>query len=215
MAVYKVIQDIEAEDKLLGPLTFKGLIYAGIAVTCGFINVKLLAVTALGPVKWLFILLLVFPMLLFGILASPLGRDQPTEVWLLARLRFFLKPRLRVWDQFGVTHLVTITAPKRVARQLTKNLSSTEVTSRLQALAATLDSRGWAVKHINVNLSNAPGYWDQQDESERLVAAQDLVSEAPVVDIRAADDVLDEQNNPTRTLSPKPKLSASRPLSIA
>ena len=34
MATYKVIQDIEAEDKLIGPLTLRQFIYAGIcAVT--------------------------------------------------------------------------------------------------------------------------------------------------------------------------------------
>ena len=31
MATYKVIQDIEAEDKLVGPLTLRQFIYAGIA----------------------------------------------------------------------------------------------------------------------------------------------------------------------------------------
>ena len=31
MATYKVIQDIEAEDKLIGPLTLRQFIYAGYA----------------------------------------------------------------------------------------------------------------------------------------------------------------------------------------
>ena len=31
MATYKVIQDIEAEDKLLGPLTLRQFIYAAVA----------------------------------------------------------------------------------------------------------------------------------------------------------------------------------------
>ncbi|MGH7158305.1 MAG: PrgI family mobile element protein [Candidatus Saccharimonadales bacterium] len=31
MATYKVIQDIEAEDKILGPLTLRQFIYAGVA----------------------------------------------------------------------------------------------------------------------------------------------------------------------------------------
>ncbi|MDB5160718.1 MAG: hypothetical protein JWO96_98 [Candidatus Saccharibacteria bacterium] len=197
MAVYKVIQDIEAEDKLLGPLTFKGLVYAGIAVICGFINFKLLTVTALGPFKWVLILALLFPMILFGVLASPLGREQPTEVWLLSRVRFFLKPHVRIWDQSGITELVTITVPKKVMRQLTKSFSQGEVTSRLQALATTLDSRGWAVKNINVNLNAEPNYFSAQDESDRLIAAENMAMEVPEIDVHAADDMLDEQSNPT------------------
>ena len=82
MAVYKVIQDVEAEDKLLGPLTLKGFVYAGIAVLLGFISFKLAMIG--NPIKWIFIPAFTLPMILFAVLASPLGGDQPTEVWLLS-----------------------------------------------------------------------------------------------------------------------------------
>jgi hypothetical protein len=85
MAVYKVIQDVEAEDKLLGPLSFKALVYAGIAGTCAFINFRLFLIGS--PLKWLFIIMFAIPMILFGVLAAPLGREQPTEVWLLSRIK--------------------------------------------------------------------------------------------------------------------------------
>jgi hypothetical protein len=196
MAVYKVIQDIEAEDRLLGPLTFKGLVYAIIAAGLAFINFKLL-LSPIGPFKWFMILLLAMPMILFAVLASPLGRDQPTEVWLLARLRFMTKPRKRIWNQMGLTNLVTITVPKKIERQLTKGLSQTEVKSRLQALASTLDSRGWAVKHVSVNLNNYAGYFQNQTDSDRLVGTENVLREVPIADVRASDDILDEHNNPT------------------
>lgn len=86
MAVYKVIQDVEAEDKLLGPLTLKSFIYAGITAVLAFISVRLL-ISGIGPIKYLFIIIFLPPMILFGVLASPLGREQPTEVWLLSRVR--------------------------------------------------------------------------------------------------------------------------------
>ncbi|HET9722017.1 MAG TPA: PrgI family protein [Candidatus Saccharimonadales bacterium] len=193
MAVYKVIQDVEAEDKLLGPLTFKGLVYAGIAVFCLFINYKLLMIGT--PLKWLFIFMFMIPAVLFGVLASPLGREQPTEVWLLSKIRFFLKPRLRIWDQMGMAQLVDVTAPKRLEEHLTKDLTQSEVQSRLKALAVTLDTRGWAVKNINVNLDVAP---DPRDvPSDRLVSTTIRPQQAAVADVQAADDIMDEQNNPT------------------
>lgn len=197
MAVYKVIQDIEAEDRLLGPLTFKGLVYAGITALLGFINFRILVTTSLGPVRWPVILVLLMPMALFGVLASPLGRDQPTEVWLLSRIRFMLKPRLRVWNQAGLSELVRITVPKKVERRLSKGYSEEEVSSRLQALASTLDSRGWAVKHVNVNLNAYAGYLKQGNESDRLIDTSTLVQDVPAVDVRASDDILDEKNNAT------------------
>lgn len=196
MAVYKVIQDVESEDKLLGPLTLKGFIYALIAGTCAFIEFRLFLTGT--PLKWLFILMFALPMILFGVLASPLGRDQPTEVWLLSRIRYFLKPRKRTWDQTGMQELVTVTAPKKEERQLTKDLSQSEVQSRLKTLAVTLDTRGWAVKNVNVNLSQEPKTMIRpESESDRLVSGTTLPHEMPVVDVNAADDIMDEQNNPT------------------
>jgi hypothetical protein len=161
-----------------------------------FINFKLL-LSPIGPSKWLIIFLLTMPMILFGVLASPLGGDQPTEVWLLSRVRFLTKPRKRIWNQMGITNLVTITVPKKIERQLTKGFSQTEVKSRLQALASTLDSRGWAIKHVDVNLNNYAGYFQNQADSDRLIGTENVLREVPISDVRASDDILDAQNNPT------------------
>lgn len=196
MAVYKVIQDIESEDKLLGPLTIRGLVYAGIVVTCIFLDFKLLT-SSVGPIRWLLVLLSLPPIALFGTLASPLGREQPTEVWLLSRIRFMIQPRTRIWNQSGITNLVTVTAPKKIESILTKNLSQTEVKSRLEALATTLDSRGWAVKNVNVTMGGFAGYFDAQEDTERLIDTSAIVKEVPVVDVHASDDILDENNNQT------------------
>lgn len=198
MAVYKVIQDIEAEDKLLGPLTLKGFIYAAIAGVCAFIEFRLL-VSGFGAVKFAAMLLFLPPMVLFGVLASPLGREQPTEVWLLSHIKFLLKPRRHIWDQNSLpANTVTITAPKKVDKQRVKDISQSEVKSRLAALASTLDSRGWAVKNVAVNLYTSPGYMDQQvDNSDRLIESSSVPAETPVLDIHPSDDILDEQNNPT------------------
>jgi hypothetical protein len=196
MAVYKVIQDVEAEDKLLGPLTFKSFIYALVAGTCAFIDFKLIFLGS--PLKWLFILMFSLPMLLFGVLASPLGHDQPTEVWLLSRIRFFLKPRRRLWDQEGMEELVTITVPKKIEQRLTKDISQNEVRSRLKTLASTLDTRGWAIKNVDTNLNiTVPQAPSAALASDRLVADAGYTQSAQVIDIHAADDILDEQNNPT------------------
>lgn len=197
MAVYKVLQDIESEDKLLGPLTIRGLIYAMIVGACIFIDFRLLTAVSLGPIKWLLVLILLFPMVLFGTLALPLGGPQPTEVWLLSRIRFMLQSRKRIWNQNGLTNLVTVTAPKKIEAMLTKNLSQMEVKSRLSALASTLDSRGWVVKNVNVNMGAFGGYFENQEESERLIDASSIVQEVPVVDVHASDDILDEKNNAT------------------
>jgi hypothetical protein len=197
MAVYKVIQDVEAEDKLLGPLTLKGFIYALVAGALLFIEVRLAMAGTLGVARWPIMFVLFFPMLLFGVLASPLGKEQPTEVWLLSHVMFFIKSKKRIWDQSGQTDLVTITAPKKMELNLTKGFSQVEVKSRLQALANTLDSHGWVVKNVNINLDTHPTYFQKTaNESDRLVSPTVIAEPGAVVDIHAKDDILDETNNP-------------------
>jgi hypothetical protein len=191
MATYKILQDIEAEDKLLGPMTLRQFIYAIIVAMSGFVAFRLFLIA-----PWL-ILLFLPHMILFAVLASPFGHDQPSEIWLLAKIRFFLKPRRRIWDQTGAKELVTITVPKRAEKQLAKNFTQTEVKSRLQALANTIDSRGWAVKNVNANLYSQPAYAASQDSSDRLIDMSQMVQEVPAYDLSPSDDMFDEYNSPT------------------
>ena len=190
MAIYKVIQDIEAEDKLLGPLTLRQFIYG--AVSAIFLYLSFLSLTKHAS----FLLILFLPVALAaGFFAFPWSLNQPTEVWALAKIRFFLKPHRRIWSQSGIKELVTITAPKRTEPNLTNGLSQTEVKSRLKALADTIDSRGWAIKNVNVNLSSQPMTLPYAT-SDRLIDVSALPQEVPAIDIQASDDILDPQNNP-------------------
>ncbi len=188
MAVYKVPQDVEAEDKLLGPLTLKQFIFAIITILLGW-----LAFT-LGQSNLLLMLPFIPPILLFGYLAAPFQRDQPTDVYLGARLRFLFKPRVRTWDQSGMEELVRITVPKKVEVQLTNNLDQGEVRSRLEILASTIDTRGWATKNAYVNDPEAAMYHPDVN-SDRLVGVEQFAQNVPETEITAADDILDPRNN--------------------
>lgn len=189
MATYKVLQDIEAEDKLVGPLTLRQFIYAGIGAVSGYLGFLSAAKGAA------FMLIIFVPItIVTGFFAFPWRQDQPTEVWALAKIRFFLKPRKRIWDQSGAKELVTVTVPKKIERQLTNGLNQDEVQSRLSALANTIDSRGWAIKNVNVNMfdpATAP-----LTSSDRLVQPGNFPQEVTNIDVRASDDILDETANP-------------------
>src|SRR3990167_1086829 len=104
MATYKVPQNVEAEDKLLGPFSFKQFIY--------------LMITAFGVfIAWLFARingwLVIIPLPFIGVFAI-LGLyhrpDQPVETYLLAAISFLTKPRKRKWDPEGIVENVRITA---------------------------------------------------------------------------------------------------------
>ena len=191
MATYTVLQDIEAEDKLIGPLTLRQFVYAGIAAVNGYLTFYL---TSKGLAFMDVVFLPITLVCLF--FAWPWSRDQPTEIWALAKIRFMIKPRKRIWNQSGVKELVTVTAPKKIEHVYTNGLSESEVRSRLRALSDTIDSRGWVVKNVNVNMYTQAATAMNDNSSDRLVAATSLPQPVTTVDVKPADDMLDVQNNP-------------------
>jgi hypothetical protein len=68
------------------------------------------------------------------------------------------------------------------------------VHSRLKALTDTIDSRGWAVKNVNLNAYTVPVYVPAV--SDRLLDPSSLPQVVPDSDIVAADDMMDERSNP-------------------
>lgn len=188
MATYKVLQDIEAEDKLLGPLTMRQCIYAAIAVIAGYLS--FLCITKGAAFMVLFFL----PIICFGLFfAWPWGKEQSTEVWALAKVRYSLKPRRRVWDQSGMKDLVSITVPKKIEDPRVHKMSETEVRSRLQALADTIDSRGWAVKNVPMGMYAAPTVYASSD---RLIDGAAMPQEVADFKTTESDDMFDLANNP-------------------
>lgn len=192
MATYKVIQDIEAEDKLLGPFSLRQCLYAAIVLALGFLMFQ---ATIHGAPY--FAVPMLPPAILFLVLAAPFGHDQSSEVWLLAKIRFHIKPRQRIWDQSGLQELVTVTAPKKAEETYTKGLNATQVESRLQALAKTIDTRGWAVKGVSVNLYTSPTYIEEGAASSDRLVDPAAIAPQPVADftVNSTDDMLDTQNN--------------------
>lgn len=142
MAVYKVPQDVEADDKLLGPFSFRQFIYLMVVAAC------LGLAWFLGTI---FIGLALIPIpivLFFGALALPLKKDQPMEAYLAAVVQFYLKPRKRTWKADGRESLIEITVPKTTEVQRTKDISYDEASKRLSYLANVVDSEGWAIKGV-------------------------------------------------------------------
>lgn len=140
MAVYKVPQDVEADDKLIGPFSFRQFIY-------------LIIVALAGAMAWglaqIFILLVVIPLpiiLFFGALALPLRKDQPMEIYLAAIVSFYLKPHRRLWDPDGIDTLIEITAPKILDAPRTKDITQEDADQRFAYLAEVVDSQGWSVR---------------------------------------------------------------------
>jgi hypothetical protein len=141
MAVYKVPQDVEADDKLIGPFSFRQFIY---------LIVVAISMAAAWGLSQVFIPLAIIPLpiiVFFAVLALPLRKDQPMETYLSAVVSFyFLKSRVRFWQPDGIFSFITIIPPKDADKILTKNLDESEASQRLNYLADLVDTHGWAIR---------------------------------------------------------------------
>lgn len=140
MATYKVPQDVEAEDKLIGFLSLKQFIFVLVmigALWMCWVLAKVNILFGIVPLPIAFV---------SGILGLYQRKDQPVEVYLASWLRFKTKPRIRKWDQEGLAEHVIITVPKQVMKTYTNGLNQQQVESRLNQLSALMDTRGWASK---------------------------------------------------------------------
>jgi hypothetical protein len=204
MAVYKVPQDVEADDKLIGPFSFRQFIYliiAAIGIALGW------------GLSQLFIPLAVIPLpiiIFFGALALPLRKDQPMEIYLAAVVSFYLKPRKRLWQPDGIQSLVEITVPKVVEIQRTKTLSQNEAEQRLSYLADIVDTGGWAVRGVGMPAPNSPmqsdAYYEAQQTQDVLDAdsgvAQSFDSMINQADTKRHQEMVDRMHQSPQIAPP-------------
>ena len=186
MAVYKVPQDVEADDKLIGPFSFRQFIYLVIVT---------LAIMMGWGLAQLFVPLAIIPLpivIFFGALALPLRKDQPMEIYMAAMVSFYLKPRRRLWDPDGIDSLIEITVPKVIEYSRTKDLTKSEAERRFSYLAEIVDSQGWAIRGPGVQAPNS-------------AMTNDAYFEAQTV-----EDILDNDNNTALSLNDKLQQSEAR-----
>lgn len=211
MAVYKVAQNVEAEDKLIGPFSFRQFIYliiVAISIVIGW---------GLGQI---FIGLAILPLpliLFFGALALPLRKDQPMEVYMAAIVSYYLKPRKRLWVPDGIESLVEITVPKEVEIHRTKDITQREAEQRFSYLADIADTGGWAIRHtaqpINPGSSmNTDVFYDAQKTEDMLDDAGNIAQSFDTMitraDERRKQDMMNRMHNPQPT-TPDPQSYAA------
>jgi len=136
MGQYKVPQNVEAEDKILGPLTFKQFIYALIGF--GWAAVSFALFRWIPPV----LILVGFPPTMLFLLLAFYTRDgQNFEQLLIAMTSFYAASRKRLWVKENLAETFHVEPTKRAQEQSQRN--PVEVRSELEKLSSLIDSRGW------------------------------------------------------------------------
>lgn len=142
MGQYKVPQNVEAEDKIFGPFSFRQFIYLLISGGAGVL------MWILGSVYWA-LALIPLPILIIAlILALPLRQDQSMENYLLAMLKYFFMPKKRIWKSGSSETIVEIDATPLETPPPTKDIRGEDAINRISFLSNVLDTAGWSTRGV-------------------------------------------------------------------
>ena len=175
MADHPVPQDVEADDKLIGPFGFRQFVY--LMIVGGLI---LLAVALWQIFPLLSIIPIPFAIFLL-LMALPLKKDQPMETYMAALFHFYFRSHNRWWAPGQRETTILITAPKQEEEPF-RSVSQEEASNRLSFLANVIDSEGEVVNN-NMNsafLADAANTQDMFDVDQRsgnlssLLAKEDM-----------------------------------------
>jgi hypothetical protein len=182
MGQYKVPQNVEAEDKILGPLTFKEFIY--FLIGFGWAALTFAIFRSVIP---LFLIIGGPPTLLFLMLAFFHRDGQNFEQILLAAVQFFAASRRRPWAKNDELETFHVEATAHAIEMTQRN--PVEVRSELEKLARLIDSRGW----------NHPPEADATMVMPNTAHTDRIVPTAPPIPTAPEDvptDILDMQKSP-------------------
>lgn len=155
MGTYKVPQNVEAEDKILGPLSLKQFIYALIGLAWGFITFALFR-----EVIILWVLIGVPPAIFLLALGLYQKEDQSLETFIIAMFQFAMRPKKRLWHKEPIAEVFHLEPPPPKPEMAHRD--PREVRGQLQRLAELVDTRGWSAKQPEL---------------------QEVGNEAPVIDL--------------------------------
>ncbi len=194
MGTYKVPQNVEAEDKILGPLSMKQFIYAMIGVGYGLLTFAIF--NPISIVIW--VVLGVPPMLALLGLGLYQREDQPLETFVVAIAQFFVRPHQRFWQKEPIAEVFRLEPPPPKPEQVVRDPS--QVRSQLAQLADLVDTRGWSIKEPELQEPDEAPVVDLKDRlgGEALAPG---VTRSLLPEVTEDDDILSATNPTTQELN--------------
>lgn len=193
MGTYKVPQNVEAEDKILGPLSLKQFIYAIIGLGYGFVTFALFQ--SFLP---LWFIVGVPPMLFMLALGLYQKDDQPLETYVVAVAQYLTRPKSRIWHKEPIAEVFHVEPPPPKPEMVKRD--PREVRSQLQQLAELVDTRGWSAKDPELQEPDELPVIDLQDRLGAEAFNQEpTIAPAPVVTV--SDDMLDKNSRAAQSLN--------------
>jgi hypothetical protein len=139
---FKIPQNVQTADKIVGPLTLKQLIIIGVGFGIDYflyISLSQLYVLTVWILPVLFIAIVTVAVAFVKI------KGIPFLPFLLLSIEFYMKPSKRVWSQGGGDVLISVTQPKPKSKeeleQAKQQQKPVKDLSNLEDLTKILDTR--------------------------------------------------------------------------
>lgn len=132
---FKVPQNIDLEDRIVGPLTLIQFVYCLVGGLICYIIYQLF------PDKMFLVFLLDIPIALVAIALAFLKiQDQPLSHFIVAGLNYYNRPKIRFWNRFNKKISIISEAPQEAPKETTLPQKRIEK-SNLEKLAYVLDTK--------------------------------------------------------------------------
>lgn len=132
---FKVPQNIDLEDKIVGPLTLIQFLYLLVG---GIIDYLLLTLIGLRFVFWI----LAIPIALIALALAFLKiQDQPLSHFVKAGLIYLSKPKVRIWQRQGKTKEIVYETKEHKKKEAPLPPKQRIEKSQLEQLAYVLDTQ--------------------------------------------------------------------------
>lgn len=220
MLQYKIPQNVGIEDKIVGPLTMRQLIYIAVGIGASYVLFAIL--NKLYELNILEYIIIGLPALIAVALALVKINDIPLLRYILLFLEFSIKPKRRMWDHRGISALVDAYLESPASMMQNKPMDTKEIekaqkikkAKNLSDLSKILDSGGFDhvedIKHedideaeddelvTNAYFANKPSktenmYWRTADTHKKML---DIFAKMPITKITKGSkeaEILKEQ----------------------
>lgn len=172
---YKVPQNVDIEDRVIGPLTLRQFMIILVAVG----TILILYFVLVGILQILFWILALVIGGAAGVLAFGKYGDQHLEVFALGAWKTLTSPRTRVWKKEAELHQMTKKAEEPAPKkEETQKRSLEEARDDLESLAELVDSGGYSKGNTKDRIvMSEPPNPDDSGAPDVLLAAERKNSE--------------------------------------
>ena len=134
---FKVPQNIDLEDKIIGPLTMIQFIYVLVGGLIDYLFFQWFGTKHF----WIFLILAIPIALVALALAFLKIQDQPLSHFVKAGLEYLSRPKIRIWQREGIAPQVILEKPKEIKAETAILPKKHIEKSELEKLAYSLDTQ--------------------------------------------------------------------------